>query len=50
MKKFISMVLVVLSLISCMSVTAFAADVAKVYPLSEAPIMERSKRIGGVTF
>ena len=50
MKKFMSLVLVVLSLISCMSVTAFAADVAKVYPLSEAPIMERSKKIGGVTF
>lgn len=50
MKKFMSMVLVVLSLISCMSVTAFAADVAKVYPLSEAPAMERSQRIGPVTF
>ena len=50
MKKFMSMVLVVLSLISCMSVTAFAADVAKVYPLSEAPAQERTQRIGPVTF
>ena len=50
MKKFISMVLVVLSLISCMSVTAFAADVAKVYSLSEAPAQERTQRIGPVTF
>ena len=50
MKKFISMVLVVLSLISCMSMTAFAADVAKVYPLSEAPAQERSQKIGPVTF
>ena len=51
MRKFVSMFLVVLTLVSCMSVTAFASDASPVHPLSDAPAMnDYVQKIGGVTF
>lgn len=50
MKKWVGLVFAVMVLVSCMCVTAFATDVARVYPLADAPAMERSQKIGPVTF